>query len=75
MSALPRILCVDDEPNVLAGLARPLRPSYDVTTAVGAAAGLAALAAGPAVHVVISDLRMPSMDGAAFLGHVRQVGR
>ena len=73
MPALPRILCVDDEPNVLAGLARTLRPHYDVVTAVGAAAGLEAVAAGPAFHVVVSDLRMPSMDGAAFLGRVRRL--
>jgi len=73
MSALPRILCVDDEPNVLAGLTRTLRPSYDVATAVGAAAGLAAIAAEPAFHVVVSDLRMPSMDGATFLGRVREI--
>ena len=40
----PRILCVDDEPNLLAGLARSLRVSYDVVIAEGGLAGLEATA-------------------------------
>lgn len=36
----PRILCVDDEKNVLEGLARTLRSLYVVETAVGGTQGL-----------------------------------
>lgn len=67
-----RVLCVDDEPNVLAGLARTLRPYYEVETAGSAPEALARLGRGGAFEVVVSDLRMPEMDGVAFLGRVRQ---
>ena len=72
MTAKARILCVDDQPNVLAALERTLRERHDVVTAVGAAAGLTRLErAGPFADVV-SGLSMPGMDGVAFLGRVRQ---
>jgi response regulator RpfG family c-di-GMP phosphodiesterase len=69
----PRVLCVDDEPNVLAGLGRVLRARYEVVTAESAAAGLARLRDGEPFEVVVSDLRMPTMHGIAFLTRVRQV--
>jgi response regulator RpfG family c-di-GMP phosphodiesterase len=66
------LLCVDDEPNILASLRRLLRPfGYKVLTAESGAAGLALLEQQP-VDVVISDMRMPEMDGAHFLAQVRQ---
>ncbi len=68
----PRVLCVDDEPNVLAGLERTLYEKYEVTTAVSGAAGLDILEREGPFAVVISDMRMPEMDGAAFLSQVRQ---
>jgi response regulator RpfG family c-di-GMP phosphodiesterase len=68
-----RVLCVDDEPNVLAALSRTLRMQYDVVTADGAAAGLDRLATEAPFAVVLSDLRMPETDGAAFLARVRQL--
>jgi response regulator RpfG family c-di-GMP phosphodiesterase len=71
----PRVLCVDDEPQVLEGLTLSLRRRFDVLTAPGAREGLAAIAdavrAG-GLAVVISDMRMPHMTGAVFLSHVRQ---
>ncbi len=71
--ARARVLCVDDEANVLAALSRTLRSHYEVATAEGADAGLARLASEPPFAVVISDLRMPGTDGAAFLARVRQL--
>jgi len=66
----PTILCVDDEPNILSALRRLLRPhGYRVLTADSGAAGLALLE-NEAVDLVISDMRMPRMDGAQFLGQV-----
>lgn len=66
------VLCVDDEPNILLALKRTLRPAgYQVATAAGGAEGLELLAR-ESVDLVISDMRMPGMDGAQFLGRVRQ---
>jgi response regulator RpfG family c-di-GMP phosphodiesterase len=67
----PRVLCVDDEPNVLAALDRTLSERFDVCTAVSGERALVLIAAGPPFTVVISDMRMPGMDGAAFLARVR----
>jgi response regulator RpfG family c-di-GMP phosphodiesterase len=69
---LRRILFVDDEPNVLHALERQFRKEFDVETAVGPAAGLQKLADGGPFAVVVSDMRMPGMDGAEFLRRVRQ---
>jgi response regulator RpfG family c-di-GMP phosphodiesterase len=71
-STAPTVLCVDDEPNILSALRRLLRRAgYRVLTADSGAAGLAVLEAG-SVELVISDMRMPEMDGARFLECVRE---
>ncbi len=72
-SEKPRVLCVDDEPNVLEGLSLHLRRRYAVATATSGAAALVQLARDPAPAVVISDMRMPVMDGAALLGRARDL--
>jgi len=73
MEALPRVLFVDDEPRVLDGIAVQLRRRFEVVTATSGAAGLVALTAGAPFVVVVSDMRMPGMDGAAFLHKVREL--
>ncbi|WP_426342278.1 HD domain-containing phosphohydrolase [Pseudoduganella sp. S-14] len=66
------ILCVDDEPNILSSLRRLFRgKGYEVLTAISGAQGLELLAQQP-VDLVISDMRMPEMDGARFLAQVRE---
>jgi response regulator RpfG family c-di-GMP phosphodiesterase len=70
---LPRILCVDDEPNVLQALQRQLRQRFSVTTAVGATVGLEAVKDQGPFAVVLSDLRMPEVDGVAFLRSVKGI--
>jgi len=66
------LLLVDDEPGILNALRRLLRPEgYRILTADSGMAGLALLEQEP-VDLVISDMRMPQMDGAAFLSQVRQ---
>lgn len=70
---LPRVLFVDDEPAVLEGIAANLRRFADVVTAPGAKEGLEILGADASICVVVSDMRMPQMDGATFLSRARQV--
>ena len=66
-----RILCVDDEPSILSSLRRLFRANgYRILTAESGAAGLAMLETEP-VDLIISDMRMPEMDGAQFLEKVR----
>lgn len=68
---LPTLLCVDDEPNILSSLRRLFRTKgFRVLVAESGKAGLAILETEP-VDLVISDMRMPEMDGAQFLEHVR----
>ena len=67
------ILCVDDEPRVLEGLKLTLRQRFDVATATSGAEGLAVLERNAGAAVVIADMRMPGMDGAAFLAKVRSL--
>lgn len=65
------ILCVDDEPNIINALQRLLRrQNYQILTAESAAAGLRLLAQH-SVDLVLSDMRMPEVDGAQFLEQVR----
>ena len=66
-----RILCVDDEPNILSSLRRLLRPhGYQIVVASSGAEGLQ-LMEGQSFDLVVSDMRMPEMDGARFLELVR----
>jgi len=68
----PRVLLVDDEPAVLDGLRRQLRRDYAITIATGGAEALHLLEAELPFAVVVSDMRMPSMDGATLLAHMRE---
>lgn len=73
MSAAIPILCVDDEPRVLSGVERTLRKTCTVMTAPDAAAGLERLEREGPFSVVLSDMRMPGMNGAEFLARVRDM--
>jgi response regulator RpfG family c-di-GMP phosphodiesterase len=66
------LLCVDDEPNILSALRRSLRTEHwRVLTANSGAEALETLA-HENVDLVISDMRMPEMDGAQLLEQVSQ---
>jgi len=67
-----KILCVDDEKAVLDGLSLHLRRRYDVITALNGTTGLEALERDGSIAVVMSDMRMPGMDGAEFLSRARK---
>ena len=68
-----RVLFVDDEPNVLDGIRRQLRNRVELETATSAAAGLDIIKAQGPFAVVVSDMRMPEMDGARFLAKVNEI--
>ena len=68
-----RVLFIDDDERILAGFRRNLHGTFEVDTAVGPEAGLARVKENPPYAVVVSDLRMPGMDGIAVLSQVREL--
>ena len=69
---LPRILYVDDEIINLELLQLTFMNDFEVLTAVSAEEGLKLLELNPDIHVVISDLKMPVMNGLDFIKVVKQ---
>ncbi|MEZ6017290.1 MAG: response regulator [Planctomycetota bacterium] len=69
--ARPRVLLVDDEQQVTQGLGMVLRRQFDVVSASSGADGLARIEDSGPFHVIVSDMRMPGMDGAQFLARAR----
>jgi response regulator RpfG family c-di-GMP phosphodiesterase len=68
---MKKILFVDDEPNILAAFQRQLHKHFQVDTATGPAAGLAALQNWREYAVVVADMQMPEMNGVDFLVKVK----
>jgi response regulator RpfG family c-di-GMP phosphodiesterase len=62
-----KILCVDDDPHILAAHQRNLRKQFAIDTALGGAQGLAVMAAQGPYAVVVADMQMPGMNGVQFL--------
>jgi DNA-binding NtrC family response regulator len=73
MSTKPIILIVDDDRNTREGLQRALQRHYEVRMAEGADAALAILAQEPDVALMLSDLRMPGVDGLGLLKKVKKL--
>jgi CheY-like chemotaxis protein/DNA-binding MarR family transcriptional regulator len=68
-----RVLVVDDEARALRLVSRVLgSSSIACRTAESAAEAMAALRDSPDIDVVVSDIRMPEVDGIEFLGSVRR---
>ena len=68
-----KVLYVDDDPNILAAHRRTLRNQFTVETAQGGREGLEIIAHNGPFAVVISDMRMPEMDGVEFLAKVKEI--
>jgi DNA-binding response OmpR family regulator len=66
-----KILMVDDEPNVLSGYLRTVGRTFSLTCAEGGAAGLVALESKGPFAVVVTDMRMPQMNGIEFITAAR----
>ena len=67
-----RVLLVDDEPNVVQGLTRMMRcvrDEYETRYALNGAEALKIMAEWPA-DVVVSDMRMPGMNGVELLNRI-----
>lgn len=67
-----KVLFVDDDPKVLAGIRRQLRKKVPLETVESGRAGLEAICANGPFSVVVTDYCMPGMNGIEFLKRVRQ---
>ena len=62
-----KILCVDDELNILLAMQRQLRKQFHVESAMGAEQALATMERDGPFAVIVSDLQMPGMNGLELL--------
>ncbi len=68
-----KILCVDDELNILLSLQRQLRKRFQLESALGPEKALARMERDGPYAVVVSDLQMPGMNGLELLAKVREL--
>ena len=68
-----KVLLVDDEANILSALERQLHSHFQVHTAQNGTQGLEVLQAQGPFSVIVSDMRMPEMDGAEFLAQAQKI--
>ena len=68
-----RVMFVDDEPNVLSAIRRALRGKLELTTCNDPLEALHILRADDPFAVIVSDMRMPGMDGVEFLSRAKEI--
>jgi len=68
-----KVLFIDDDLNILASFKRRLGRRFDIATVPGGEQGLEVLERDGPVAIVISDQRMPGMDGIQFLSEVKKL--
>jgi response regulator RpfG family c-di-GMP phosphodiesterase len=68
-----RILCVDDDANILLGYQRALRKQFQIEVALGGEEGLMAVRNQGPYAVIVADMRMPGMNGVELLAEVKQI--
>jgi len=66
-----RILCVDDDPNILQAYQRALRKRFQIEIALGGEEALRAIVSQGPYAVVVADMRMPGMNGVEVLKRVK----
>lgn len=71
----PRVLMVDDEPNVLAAFRRALGRQYELATAPGGEEALRLIGEQDTFPVIVTDMRMPGMDGLEFIQRARKLSK
>jgi response regulator RpfG family c-di-GMP phosphodiesterase len=73
ISMTNKVLFIDDDLNILASFKRRLGRRFDIATVPGGEQGLEVLERDGPVAIVISDQRMPGMDGIQFLSEVKKL--
>ncbi len=68
-----KVLFVDDESNVLDALKRQHRKKFKITTALSGAEALKVIQEKGPFAVLVSDMRMPEMDGVQLLAKVKEI--
>jgi response regulator RpfG family c-di-GMP phosphodiesterase len=66
-----RVLCIDDDPNILQAYQRALRRQFTIDIALGGEEALQAVINDGPYAVVVSDMRMPGMNGVELLREVK----
>jgi response regulator RpfG family c-di-GMP phosphodiesterase len=66
-----KILFVDDEPHVLQSIQRQLRKRFELQTAAGGEEALRVLKQDGPFAIIVSDMRMPGMNGVELLAKVK----
>jgi DNA-binding NtrC family response regulator len=67
-----KVLVVDDEESILKGIKLNLGRTFDITLANGPNEALQAVKEEGPFEVVVSDMRMPGMDGATMLRTIKE---
>ena len=68
-----KILCVDDDPNILQGYKRILRKDFDIHIAEGGEEAVTAILREQNFAVIVSDMRMPGMNGVELLARAKEI--
>ena len=68
-----KILCIDDDPNILAAYERTLRRKYSIDTALGGEEGLTIVRRQGPYAVVVADMKMPGLNGIDTLAQIRKI--
>ena len=69
----PNVLFVDDDCHVLSAFQRLFRKFFVIDTALGGMVGLKVVSERGPFSVIVSDLKMPGMDGIQFLSQVWRI--
>lgn len=70
-----RVLFVDDDQMLLSSMERCLGLDFDLETAISGPDALELIAASEVFPVIVSDMRMPAMDGIQFIQKAREISK